>query len=65
MHTARFGHSSLLVLTAAYFLQIASAQTPPGFEPVTSNQLAVTYGTAAINPAGITVPGNGQFVRQP
>jgi len=49
------------ILTAAYTLQTVSAQTPPGFKPATSNHLTVTYGTAAVNPAGITVPGNGMF----
>jgi hypothetical protein len=57
------GHSSLLAaLTAAYALWTAFAQTPPSFEPATSNHLMVIYGTATINPAGITVPGNGQLV---
>lgn len=65
MHTIGFGQSSLLtILTAVYALRTVSAQTPPGFQPSTSNHLAVTYGTAAINPAGITVPGNGKFLRQ-
>ena len=64
MHTIRFGHLSFsAILTAAYALRTVSAQTPPGFTPDTSNHLMVTYGTTAVTPAGITVPGNGKFIR--
>jgi len=57
------GHSSLLAaLTAAYALRTAFSQTPPSFEPATSNHLTVIYSTATINPTGITIPGNGQLV---
>jgi len=42
-----------------YALQTVSAQTPPNFTPAISNHLSVTYGTVAINPAGITIPAPG------
>jgi hypothetical protein len=48
----------------AYALRTVSAQTPPGFNPATSNHLTVTYGATTINPAGITVPANGKLIRQ-
>ena len=64
MHTIRFGYLSFqAILTAACALRTVSAQAPPGFKPDTSNHLMVTYGTTAITPAGITVPGNGKFIR--
>jgi hypothetical protein len=43
-----------------YALHTVSAQSPPNFTPAISNHLTVTYGTADINPAGITVPASGQ-----
>jgi hypothetical protein len=55
-------HSSLLSFAlAAFAIKLCAAQTPPSFEPATSNHLAVTYGTSAINPAGITVPVTGEY----
>lgn len=52
--------STLLRLAVGlYALRIVSAQTPPDFTPAISNHLTVTYGTVAINPAGITVPASG------
>lgn len=55
-----FGIFSLVV---AFTTTFCAAQTPPGFEPKTTNQLTVTYGTTPINPAGITVPAAGQYYK--
>jgi hypothetical protein len=55
-------HSNLLRFAlAAFAIKLCAAQTPPDFEPATSNHLTVTYGTSAINPAGITVPVTGKY----
>ncbi|KIW18414.1 hypothetical protein PV08_02702 [Exophiala spinifera] len=46
------------VFTAACVFRTVSAQSPPGFTPSTLKHLTVTYGTIAVNPAGITIPGD-------
>jgi hypothetical protein len=63
MHKYWFNPSSLIaILTTMSIPWAAFAQSPPGFAPIISNHLTVTCGTAAINPAGITVPGTGEFI---
>ncbi|KAE8446538.1 hypothetical protein EG329_011870 [Mollisiaceae sp. DMI_Dod_QoI] len=49
--------SSIAFLLTSNVPRSVLAQSPPGFRPAISNHLTVTYGTVAINPAGITVPG--------
>jgi hypothetical protein len=61
MYNTKIFMAFLSICNILRYIPIIGAQSPPKFTPVVSNPLNVVYGPLEVTPAGVTVPGSGQY----